>query len=103
MSGGGNSLEVSNCLFVETGVESSSGAIYGNWSRAGDISEEVITNYSNNYYFNVIGLFEGEYTDPAQVDAMEADPGFEDPINGDFTITNQTLIDEEVGDSRWWF
>ena len=103
MSGGGNSLEVSNCLFVETGVESSSGAIYGNWSRAGDISEEVITNYSNNYYFNVIGLFEGEYTDPAQVDAMEADPGFEDPINGDFTITNQTLIDEEVGDSKWWF
>lgn len=104
MSGGGGSLKVNNCLFVETGVVASSdGTFLGNWSRAGDISEEVSTNYSKNYYFDVIGLFEGEYTDPAQVDATEADPGFEDPENGDFTITNQILIDDAVGDSRWWF
>ena len=105
MSGGGNSLEVSNCLFVETGVDDN-GTLRGVWSRDGDISDEVVTDFSNNYYSNVIGLFDGDgtgFTDPAQVDATEADPGFEDPENGDFTITNQLLIDEGVGDSRWWF
>lgn len=101
MSGGGNSLEVSNCLFVETGVEGAGGAIYGNWSRAGDISEEVELTYRDNYYFNTIGLWEGEYLDPSEVDAMEADPGFVDAPNEDFTVTNQTLIDENVGDTRW--
>lgn len=100
MSGGGGSLEVRNCLFVETGVEDS-GTLYGNWSRAGDISEEVNTTYSNNYYFNAIGLFEGEYLDPGEVDATEADPDFEDAENGDFSIGNQLLIDENVGDTKW--
>lgn len=102
MSGGGGTLEVSSCLFVETGVDAS-GTLYGNWSRAGDISPEVVTDYDNNYYFNVIALFEGQYTNPAEVDATEEDPGFEDPENGDFTITNQNLIDNQAGDPRWWF
>lgn len=101
MSGGGNSLEVSKCLFVETGVEGSGGAIYGNWSRAGDISEEVALTYRDNYYFNTIGLWEGEYLDPSEVDASEADPGLVDPASGDFTITNQNLIDDAVGPARW--
>ncbi|MEQ8237889.1 MAG: DUF5123 domain-containing protein [Cyclobacteriaceae bacterium] len=102
MSGGGGSLEVSNCLFVETGLDDN-GTIRGNWSRAGDISPEVSTDYASNYYFNTIGLFEGEYLDPSEVSATEADPGFEDPENADFTITNQLLIDEQIGDARWWF
>ncbi|MEQ8472237.1 MAG: DUF5123 domain-containing protein [Marinoscillum sp.] len=101
MSGGGNSLEVTNCLFVETGVEGAGGAIYGNWSRAGDISEEVELTYRDNYYFNTIGLWEGEYLDPSEVDATEADPGFADAENGDFSVSNQTLKDESVGDTRW--
>lgn len=101
MSGGGNSLEVSKCLFVETGLEGTGGAIYGNWSRAGDIDPEVSLIYSDNYYFNAIGLWEGEYTSPGDVDASEADPGFIDAANGDFTVTNQDLIDDEVGDTRW--
>ena len=101
MSGAGNSLEVSQCLFVETGLEGTGGAIYGNWSRLGDIDPAVTTSYSDNFYYNAIGLFEGEYTDPGSVDASEADPGIADPANGDFTITNQTMIDEEVGPARW--
>ena len=101
MSGAGNSLEVSQCLFVETGLEGTGGAIYGNWSRLGDIDPAVTTSYSDNFYYNAIGLFEGEYTDPGSVDASEADPGIVDPANGDFTITNQTMIDEEVGPARW--
>jgi len=102
MSGGGGTLEVSSCLFVETGIDDN-GTLRGNWSRDGDVSPEVVTDYDNNYYFNVIALFEGQYTDPAEVDATEEDPGFEDPENGDFTITNQNLIDNQVGDPRWWF
>jgi len=102
MSGGGDALEVSSCLFVETGIDDN-GTLRGNWTRAGDISAEVVTDYDNNYYFNVIALFEGEYTDPATVDATEEDPGFVDPENGDFTITNQNLIDNQAGDPRWWF
>jgi len=102
MSGGGESLEVSNCLFVETGIDDN-GTLRGNWTRAGDISLEVVTDYDNNYYFNAIALFEGEYTDPSEVDATEEDPGFADPENGDFTITNQNLIDNQAGDPRWWF
>ncbi|MEO9476619.1 MAG: DUF4957 domain-containing protein [Cyclobacteriaceae bacterium] len=100
MSGGGESLEVSKCLFVETGLEAN-GTIYGNWSRAGDISEEVTTDYRDNYYNATIGLWEGGITDPGVVDATEADPGFVDAANGDFSVTNQTLIDENVGDTRW--
>ena len=102
MSGGGDALEVSNCLFVETGIDDN-GTLRGNWTRDGDISDEVVTDFDNNYYFNVIALFEGQYTDPAEVDATEEDPGFEDPENGDFTITNQNLIDNQAGDPRWWF
>ena len=65
------------------------------------IFDAVTTSYSDNFYYNAIGLFEGEYTDPGSVDASEADPGIVDPANGDFTITNQTMIDEEVGPARW--
>ncbi len=102
MSGGGGTLEVSSCLFVETGVDDN-GTLRGNWSLAGDVGAEVVTDYDNNYYFNVIALFEGQYTNPAEVDATEEDPAFADPENGDFTITNQNLIDNQVGDPRWWF
>jgi len=28
-------------------------------------------------------------------------PGFVDAVNGDFTVTNQDLIDFSVGDPRW--
>jgi hypothetical protein len=103
MSGPGNSLEVSKCLFVETGLNEAVDVTRGSWSLAGDVNAAVVTNYSNNYYFNVIGLFTGQYTDPSQVDATQANPGFEDAPNGDFTITNQLLIDEQIGDPRWWF
>src|SRR5690606_2888110 len=58
MSGGGNSLAVSNCLFVETGLDDA-GTPRGVWSLPGDISEEVTTSYSTNYYFDVIGLWDG--------------------------------------------
>ncbi|PTB97296.1 hypothetical protein C9994_03425 [Marivirga lumbricoides] len=95
---GGGSIEVSNCLFVGIGIPDTE---RGFWTKSGDMSAN--TSYSNNYYFDSPVLFAAgsEYTNPAEVDATEADPGFEDPENDDFTITNQTLIDNQVGDPRW--
>lgn len=60
--------------------------------------EEII--FVNNNYFNAPAL-----TDPSETrydpSATTLDPGFVDPEAGDFTITNQTLIDNQVGDPRW--
>ena len=98
----GGSIEVSNCLFAESGILFND-VNYGNFARSGHIPEGTETDYSNNFYYNNIGFLEGQYTDPAEFDGTEEDPGFEDPENGDFTITNQNLIDKKVGDPRWWF
>lgn len=94
-SGGGN-FEVNNCLFVETGLE---GSEYGTWTRAGDMT--ATASYRNNFYYNCFNIWNGEYSDPSQVDATEADPAFEDPANADFTVTNQLIIDEGAGDPEW--
>ena len=93
---GGGTISVTNSLFVETGAE---GTEYGNWTRAGDMAAEA--SYNNNFYYNCHNIWVGEYTDPSQVDATEEDPGFVDPMNGDFTVTNQTVIDEGAGDPKW--
>ena len=29
------------------------------------------------------------------------DPGFADPASGDFTVSNQTIKDKNIGDPRW--
>jgi len=93
---GGGTIEVSNCLMVETGLD---GTTRGPWTRAGDMT--ATASYSNNYYYSCYNLWTGEYTDPSQVSATESDPGFVDPENDDFTVTNQTLIDNNAGDPRW--
>lgn len=97
----GGSLEVSNCLFVETGVNDG-GTLRGNWTLPGDVNEAVLTDFDDNYYFEAIGLFDGQFN-ATECDATEADPEFEDAENADYTVTNQLLIDEQIGDPRWWF
>ncbi len=99
-SSGGGTLDVSKCLFVETGVANPTNIQSGNWCRnAGNMT--ATPTYSDNSYFNAYNMWVGLYTDPAQCDASEADPGFVDAPNGDFTVTNQDLIDEVIGDPRW--
>lgn len=67
-------------------------------SDRSETDEDII--FENNNYFNAAPL-----TDPSEKrydpSATILDPGFVDAENGDFTITNQTLIDNEVGDPRW--
>lgn len=97
-SSGGGSIQVSNCLFVGIGIE---GTTRGFWTRSGDMSAN--TTYSNNYYFDSPVLFAdgSEYTDPSAVDATEANPNFADADNADFTVGNQDIKDNAVGDPRW--
>lgn len=56
--------------------------------------------FENNNYFNAPALTDSSEKryDPT---ATTLDPGFVDAASGDFTITNQTLIDNAVGDPRW--
>lgn len=60
---------------------------------------------SLNNYFNASGFYTDGYVSNAKIDLSgnytTLDPGFANVANGDFTITNQTLLDNEVGDPRW--
>jgi hypothetical protein len=59
----------------------------------------------NNNYFNAIGFFTPAYVTNVKIDDSGThttlDPGFANAAEGDFTISNQTLIDNQVGDPRW--
>jgi hypothetical protein len=84
-----NVLTVKNNLFAETA------AIYSNQSTTAD------PTFLNNNYFNAPNLFatatkfdnSGTYT--------TLNPGFVNAASSNFKITNQTLLDNKVGDPRW--
>lgn len=86
-----NDVTVSNTLIAETLSE-------GYADRSG--IDETPT-FNNNNYFNAPGFYntlqyiydDGNYT--------TEDPGFVDAANGNFTVTNQILLDNAVGDPRW--
>ncbi len=96
----GGSFEVRNCLFVETGVESPASAQVGNFCRQDSYMVELPV-YANNNIFACHNLLVGLYTTLSQISATELNPGFVDAANGNFKITNQTLIDNAIGDQRW--
>lgn len=87
-----NTLEVNNCIFAETE------GYYTNQSKSAQ------PDCSDNNYFNAPGFTTAAYVSGAKIDQGDyttLDPGFADPDNGDFTLSNQTLIDKQVGDPRW--
>lgn len=61
-------------------------------------------NFSNNTY-----MFEGEFESTNGVvesydtsgSAIEEDPGFKDPANGDFTVSGAAQLSKKTGDPRW--
>lgn len=87
-----HTLKSKNNLFANMGV-----SIYSNQP----LTLQPECSYNN--YFNADGYF----TDVAGVKIDNSsnyttlDPGFVDADNGNFTITNQTLLDNSVGDPRW--
>jgi len=81
-----------NNLFVDMGI-----SVYSNQSLT------IQPECSGNNYYNA----DGYYTEAESVlidnssNITTLDPEFVDPAAGDFTITNQTLLDNAVGDPRW--
>lgn len=86
-----NDVTVKNTLIAETESE-------GYADREG-IDESP--SFSNNNYFNAPGFYDTSQYIFDNSNYMTLDPGFVDPSSGDFTITNQTLKDNSVGDPRW--
>ncbi|MDZ7607179.1 MAG: DUF4957 domain-containing protein [Cyclobacteriaceae bacterium] len=88
-----NTLTVKNTLIAATD---------GYYSNQANTSQPTC---SNNNYFNAIGFYTDAYVTGAKIDISgnhtTLDPGFTDVATGNFKVTNQTLIDNSVGDPRW--
>lgn len=96
----GRSFNVSNCLFVATGVENPASPQVGNFCRQDSYMVESPVYLKNNI-FGCHNLLVGLYTSAAQISATELDPGFVNPDNGNFTVTNEDLKFQGIGDPRW--
>ncbi|NJW52094.1 DUF5123 domain-containing protein [Salinimicrobium oceani] len=86
-----NDITVRNTLIVNTESE-------GYADREG-VDESP--TFSNNNYFNAPGFYDANQYIFDNSSYTTLDPGFVDPSTGDFTVTNQTIIDNKVGDPRW--
>ena len=86
-----NEITAQNNLITDTESE-------GYADRSG-VDEDP--TFNNNNYFNASGFLDPDQYIFDSSNYTELDPGFADPLIGDFTITNQTLIDNAVGDPRW--
>lgn len=93
----GDTFQVKNCLFVETGNETTTVATAGNFCRQAS-NMKATASYASNIYYSCYQLWAGLYTNPSECSASEANPQFKDPENGDFTVQNVVV---NVGDPRW--
>lgn len=93
----GGTLEVSNCLFVQTGVANPTNASSGNWCKNAT-NMKATPLYSKNVYYNCGNLWVGLYTNPSDCSATEVNPNFKDAASNDFTVQN---VDVTAGDPRW--
>jgi hypothetical protein len=86
-----NAITIKNNLFAETS------AYYSNQATT-----DPATVFLNNNYFNATGFYNSsnKLYDASGTYTTE-DPGFVDAASGNFKITNQTLLDNQVGDPRW--
>jgi hypothetical protein len=101
MSNASSTFEVSGCLFVETGRADAVTLVNGGvWTRTTNMAVASPV-YANNNIFNCFNIFAGLYTTAAQVSATELNPNFVDAATGNFKVTNQTIIDNNIGDPRW--
>ena len=88
---------VSNALTVRNNIFAETTAYYSNQSG----TDPAIT-FLNNNYFNAPGFFDSSKSryDGSGTHTI-LNPGFENAAAGNFKISNQTLIDNKVGDPRW--
>jgi len=88
---------VSNATIVRNSLFAATVARYANQAAT------TAPTFTNNNYYNAATLNQASPTSPLKSDASgrSLDPGFANAATGDFTISNQTLKDDKVGDPRW--
>lgn len=96
----GSKLTVTDCLFANIGLSNPQNVNSGTWGRADKLKADE--DFKGIYYFNSPNLWTNSHKDDYASFATEADPGFKDAANGDFTISNEDLIDKKAGDPRWY-
>lgn len=70
-----------------------------------DNSKTAIPTFNNNNYYNTINLTSKVGESKAKFfdeQGTTLDPQYKDAANGDFTIANEDLIYNQVGDPRWY-
>ncbi len=90
---------MTNCIFVNCGSKAVPRRFIG-----GSVNSSSPPNFANNtYMYN--DEFESTEGSVSPYDtsgtAIEEDPGFADPTNGDFTISGAAQIAKQTGDPRW--
>ncbi len=95
----GSKLIIYNCLVVNIGLANPTNANSGTWGRADKLKADE--DIKNIFYFNSPNLWSNSHKTDFTSFAIEADPGFKDAVNGDFTISNEDMIDKKIGDPRW--
>lgn len=87
---------VNNISVVKNNIVANTNAVWANQAAT------TIPTYSSNYYFNAPSCLDAAITaNKPDSNGTVADPGFANAAGGDFTISNQTMIDNRVGDPRW--
>lgn len=122
----GNIVNITNCTLY--GIEATSKGLFyirskdaGNKDFTANITKCIFANMSNkvffsqdtktdnllftsNYYFETPSLLtipEGGSGKVVDTKGVTLDPGFADAASGNFKVSNQTIIDNEIGDPRW--
>lgn len=70
-----------------------------------DNSATAVPTFSNNNYWNTKNLVSEGGEGKAKffdTEGTTLDPGYKDAANGDFTLSNEDLIYEQIGDPRWF-
>lgn len=70
-----------------------------------DNSNTAEPTFDNNNYFNTKNLVSEGGDEKAKffdTDGTTLDPGYADAANGDFTLSQEDLIYNQVGDPRWF-
>lgn len=89
--------------FVSNDVTSSNNLIADTLSEgyADRSGIDETPTFDNNNYFNAPGFYDTAQYIFDSSNYTTIDPGFVDVVTGNFKVTNQTLIDNNVGDPRW--
>jgi hypothetical protein len=95
----GSKLIINNCLAANIGLANPTNANSGTWGRADKLKADE--DIKNIFYFNSPNLWTNSHKADFASFATEADPGFKDAANGDFSISNEDMIDKKIGDPRW--